>query len=61
MAKEGGNGFQAHPAVDRLGRQSVPELVRVNMRQAGCGTGPVDHLGNGVPVQGAPVFAWQQQ
>jgi hypothetical protein len=46
---------------DGLGCQRVPELMRVNMRQPGSRAGPVDHPGDGVPVQGAAVLAWQQQ
>ena len=61
VAEQGGDGFQAHAAVDRLGGQGVPELVRVDMRQAGGGAGPVDHPGDGVPVQRAAVLPGQQQ
>ena len=61
VAQQGGDGFQAHAAVDRLGGQGVPELMGVDMGQAGGGAGPVDHPGDGVPVQRAAVFAGQQQ
>jgi len=35
MAEQGGDGFQAHAPVDRLGRQRVPELVRGYMADPG--------------------------
>jgi len=59
MAEEGGDGFQAHPAVDRLGGQGVPQLVGVDVRQAGGDRGAVDQPGGGVPVQRSTVFPWQ--
>ena len=61
MAEQGGDRFQAHAAVDRLGGQGVPELVGVDMAQPGGGAGPVDHPGDGVPVERAAVLAGQQQ
>jgi hypothetical protein len=36
-----------------------PELVGVNVGQPGGGAGPVDHPGDGVPVQRAAVLAGQ--
>jgi hypothetical protein len=39
----------------------MPELVRVDMRQPAAAAGPVDHPGDGMPVQGAPIFPGQQQ
>ena len=42
MAEQGGDGFQAHAAVDRLGCQSISELVRGDVADAGGGRGPVD-------------------
>jgi hypothetical protein len=32
VAEHGGDGFRAHAAVDCLGGQDVPELVRVDVR-----------------------------
>jgi hypothetical protein len=61
VAEQGGDGFQAHAAVDRLGGQSMPELVGMDVREAGGGAGPVDHPGDGVPVQRAAVLPRQQQ
>jgi hypothetical protein len=61
MAEEGGDGLQAHAAVDRLGGQSMPELMRMDVRQPGCGACPVDHPGDGVPVQRPAVLAGQQE
>jgi len=39
----------------------VPELVGVDVGQPGCSAGPVDHPGDGVPVQRAAVLPRQQQ
>jgi len=61
MAGQGGDRLQAHPAVDRLGRQSMPELVGMNMRQPGGGASLIDVAGDGVPVSRLAVFAGQQQ
>ena len=61
MAEQGGDRFQAHAAVDRLGGQGVAELVGVDVGQAGGGAGPVDHPGDGMPAGRAAVFAGQQQ
>jgi hypothetical protein len=61
MAEQGGDGLQAHAAVDGLGGQCVAELVGVDVRQPGGGAGPVDHAGDGVPVQWAAVLTGQQQ
>ena len=61
VAEQCGDGFQAHAAVDGLGGQGVPELVGVDVRQASRGGGPVDHPGDGVPVQCPAVPSWQQQ
>jgi len=61
MAEQGGDGLQAHPAVDRLRGQGVTQLVGVDVGQAGRGAGPVDHPGDGVPVQRAAVLPRQQQ
>ena len=61
MAEERRDGLQAHAAVDRLGGQGVPELVGMDMGQAGGSAGPVDHPGDGVPVQGPAVLPGQQQ
>ena len=40
VAEQGGDRFQAHPAVDGLGGQSVTQLMRVNVGQAGGGARP---------------------
>jgi hypothetical protein len=61
MAEHRGDGFQAHPSVDRLGGQRMSELVRVDMWEAGGGAGLVDVAGDGVPVGGLAVLAGQQQ
>jgi hypothetical protein len=61
MAEHRGDGLQAHPAVDRLGGQRMPELMGMDMAQPGGGAGPVDEPGDGAPVQRAAVFAGQQQ
>jgi hypothetical protein len=36
MAEQGGDRREAHAAVDRLGSQGVPQLVRVDVTQP-CG------------------------
>jgi hypothetical protein len=56
VAEPGGDGFQGHAAVDGLGGQRMPELVWVDVRQAGRGAGLVDQSGDGVPVQRAAVL-----
>jgi len=61
MAENGGDRLQAHATVDRLGRQSMPELMRVNMRQPGGGASLIDVAGDGVPVSRLAVLAGQQQ
>jgi hypothetical protein len=53
--------FQAHAPVDRLGGQSVPELVGVDVRQPGGGAGFVDVAGHSVPVGRLAVLPGQQQ
>jgi len=45
VAEQAGDGLQGHASVDRLGGQGVPELVRVDVRQAGSGAGFVDQSG----------------
>ena len=61
MAEHRGDRFQAHAAVDGLGGQGVPQLVGVDVGQPGGGAGPVDHPGDGVPVQRPAVLPGQQQ
>ena len=61
MAEHRRDGFQAHAPVDRLGGQSMPELVGVDMRQPGGGAGLVDVTGHGVPVGWLAVLPGQQQ
>ena len=56
MAEQGRDGFQAHAAVDGLGGQGVPQLVRVDMWQARGGAGAVDHAGDGMAVERAAVL-----
>jgi hypothetical protein len=61
MAEHGGDRFQAHAAVDRLGGQGVPELVGVDVRQPGGRARLVDIAGDGVPVGWLAVLPGQQQ
>ena len=61
MAEHRGDGLQAHAAVDRLGRQRMPELVGVDMTQPGGGGGLVDVTGDGMPVGWLAVLAGKQQ
>jgi hypothetical protein len=61
MAEHRGDRLQAHAAVDRLGGQGMPQLVGVEVAQPGGGAGPVDHPGDGMPVQRPAVLARQQQ
>ena len=61
MPEQGGDGFEGHAAVDGLGGQGVPQLVGVDVGQAGGGAGFVDQAGDGVPVQGGAALPGQQQ
>jgi hypothetical protein len=61
MAEHGGDGLQAHAAVDGLGGQGVSELVGVDVGQPGGGAGLVDVAGDGVPVGRLAVLPGQQQ
>jgi hypothetical protein len=60
MAEHRGDRLQAHAAVDGLGGQRMPQLVGMDVGQPGGG-GPVDHPGDGMPVQRAAVLPRQQQ
>jgi hypothetical protein len=60
VAEHGGDRLQAHAAVG-LGGQRVTQLMRMQMRQPGGPAGPVDHPGDGVPVQCGAVRSRQQQ
>jgi hypothetical protein len=56
VAEHGADRLQAHAAVDGLGGQGVPQLMRVDVRKAGGGSGLVDE-----PVERAAVLPRQQQ
>ena len=47
MAEHGRDRFEAHPTVDRLGREGVSELVGVDVAEAG---GAADTLARSVPT-----------
>ena len=55
MAEERGDGFEAHAAIDGLGRESVAELVRVDPADAGVVRDPADHAADAVAVDGGDV------
>jgi len=44
MAEQGGDGFEAHAAVDGLGGQGVAQLVGVHVTDPGSGGGFLDGL-----------------
>jgi hypothetical protein len=55
MAEQGGDGFEAHPAVDGLGGQGVAQLVGVDVSEPrGLGDAP-DDPPDAVTVQGPAV------
>jgi hypothetical protein len=56
VAEQGRNGVEAHPAVDRLGRQSVAELVRGDMADARFGAEAVQGVGNAQRGDGTAAF-----
>jgi len=44
VPEERGDGFQAHPAVDGLGGQGVPQLVWVDVADTCCDSGCLDSV-----------------
>ena len=42
MAEERCDGFEAHAPIDRLGREGVAELVRVNVSESGGVSGSLN-------------------
>jgi hypothetical protein len=59
MAEQGGDGFQPHAPVDRLGGQRVAKPVRVHAGNPGTSPGPPDDPADDVPVQLAAVIGDQ--
>jgi hypothetical protein len=59
VAEHGGDRFQAHAPVDRLGGQRVAQLVGVDVWQAGGCSGPVDMAGDRVTIELCAVFPRQ--
>jgi hypothetical protein len=55
------DGLQAHPAVDGLGGQRVPQLAGVDAGQPGGGAGLAVVAGHGVPAGRLAVLPRQQQ
>ena len=56
MAEQGRNGVEAHPTVDRLGRQRVAELVRGDMADARFGAEAVQGVGDAQRGDGTAAF-----
>jgi hypothetical protein len=59
MAEQGGDGFQPHAAVDRLGGQGVPQPVRVHAGNPGRAADPVHDPADDMPVQQAAMVGDQ--
>jgi hypothetical protein len=52
--------FEAHPSVDRLGREGVAELVRVHVPDTGALGDGGDVAGDGAAVEGLTVVAFEE-
>ncbi len=61
MTEQGGDGLEAHASVEALRCQCVPELVRVNSRNAGSFGDPFHVAVNGAPIERLAVFAFEQE
>ena len=56
VSEEGGDGFEAHAAVDRLGGQGVAELVGVDVADPGPLGDPADDAMDGASVERGAVI-----
>jgi hypothetical protein len=57
VPEQGGDGFEAHGAVDRLGGERVAQLVGVDVTDAGSLGGCCDVASDGAPLEGLAVVA----
>ncbi|MEZ5297620.1 MAG: hypothetical protein R2697_15500 [Ilumatobacteraceae bacterium] len=55
VAQHRSDRFEAHAAVDGLGRERVTELMGVDVADPGCFRDPVQDAGDDVAVEGPPV------
>jgi hypothetical protein len=60
MPEQGGDGFEAHAAVEALGGQGVAELVRMHWPHPGPFGDAFDVAVDGAPVEGVTVFSFEQ-
>ena len=60
MPEQGGDCFEAHASVDRLGCQGVAQLVRVNGTDTGSLGDRGDVAVNGAPLEGLSVVAFDE-
>ncbi len=59
MSEECSDRFEAHPTIDRLGRERMSELVRVHVTDPGPLRGRRDDAMHGAPIDGL-VFIGEQ-
>ena len=50
VTQQGGDGFESHPPVDRLGGEGMAQLVRVDMTDPGTVGDTANHPGKPVPI-----------
>ena len=60
MPEQGGNGLEAHAPIDRLGGESVAELMGMDVADTGPLGHPLDIAMDGAPVEGLSVVALEE-
>ena len=61
MPEQGGDRFEAHPTVDRLGRERVTQLVRMDVTDTGAFGDGGDVAVDRAPIEGLAVVALNEQ